>query len=104
MKVHAVFGRTGEFSDAQEWLVALFTTEKSAEAAADSLNAVAKSHNIHYDDQPWRRASRRRRDSAGLLALREAGDEGVSLDYTGVEYVHAGPYRLLNSYHDLKKG
>lgn len=101
MKVHAVFGRTGEFSDAQKWLVALFTTEKSAEAAADSLNAVAKSHNIHYDQpvrMPWRR------DSAGLLALREAGDEDVSLDYTGVEYVHAGPYRLLNSYHDLKKG
>lgn len=82
-KLYPVWGYTGEYEDYSQWVVGLFPYERSAQAVADMLNAVAREHHVLGGHPNY---ALREEDSVAVLALKAAGDPAVHIDYTGIGY------------------
>ena len=81
-EIYVVVGQTGEYSDAQEWLVCAHTTKKEAEDRIKSLYALAKKHGVcktGYFTSTKHEKLEAFRNAAG-------GDPNAKLDYTGIRY------------------
>lgn len=100
-----VSGKTGEFGDAQSWMVRAFTRREEAEAFAavgnDWLKERGLHHGLHYPGEPWLTE-----DKAVRRACTAWGDDGkvrpewdpqLEADrLTGSEYVVLGPVPLVD--------
>lgn len=82
--IYIVFGKTGEYSDRSEWLVAAYTEEADAklhvEKATEYANAWhAFSKSDEFMDLEW--VDRQDREKAA-----NPMDSAFSCDYTGTQY------------------
>lgn len=75
--VYVVFGRTGEYSDQQEWPVRAFRTAEAAQALQDRCNAYAQEGKRR--DLDW--------DERDQYCAGNPEDPSMQMDYTGTEYL-----------------
>lgn len=89
MKIHVIFGQTGEYSDHTDWPVKGFLDAAKAEVVELELTKAAKKHHDAY--KVWIKENAGRRWDANFYAEHPepkyaGGDTRYQHDYTGTDY------------------
>lgn len=82
--IYVVEGKTGEYDDFRDWPVRAFASKEAADLFCSNLNAITLRHNCERSQGV--RLLQGSEVAACKQALRDAGDKGARIDYTGVEY------------------
>ena len=73
--IYVVHGRTGEYSDRTEWVVAAYTDEASARQHIEAATKRANELQVLAE-----------KDGRGNIILDNDFDKGMGMDYTGTSY------------------
>lgn len=85
-----VSGSTGEYSDARDWGVRVFTVREDADAFAAVANDWLRERSLHRSSDPL--AEYEEREAA--VESPPEWDSGLRVNYTGTAYCVVGPVPL----------
>lgn len=91
--IYVVFGRTGEYSDRNEWLVAAYRSEFAAAQRVASAEQWAKENGFGFGEDVVDYDSREALEE-GKVA--NPYDAAMNCDYTGVRYYFA-PVEMVDA-------
>lgn len=88
-----VSGSTGEYSDACDWSVRVFTRREDADAFAAMANAWLRELHMHRDDEGGAGVTDKRWE---IQDSPPEWDPALRIQYTGAAYVVYGPVPLVD--------
>ena len=81
--IYIVMGRTGEYSDSQEWIVCAYKSEAAAQARVIELETLMKTVGA-VTDISWDERCK----AEDAMRKHQDGDEYFMIDYTGTRYTY----------------